>query len=248
MAMAGVDGMKRHDIQRNQRTRLAGAALFWLFSREPRRVPAGIWLLPVMAVVAALGIVFGLLSGSYAIVFDGVYSLADGARVIVRPSGTEPKVKCYLEVVEATDGDLAAVPQAVGHSLYRTAQEALTNVTRHSTAQRARVTVRVDASYAEVEVTDDGRTRPGTSGTAISSKAATSPARPITAIRMRRAAAPVRSMITVVPSGAPARLPTTNGSDAVSLRASAPGPSSARARTASSAAITSASQARPCST
>ncbi|MGO4132443.1 sensor histidine kinase [Janibacter sp. RAF20_2_2] len=71
------------------------------------------------------------------------------------------------EVVEATDGDLAAVPQAVGHSLYRTAQEALTNVTRHSTAQRARVTVRVDASYAEVEVTDDGRPRPGTSGTGM---------------------------------------------------------------------------------
>jgi predicted Co/Zn/Cd cation transporter (cation efflux family) len=33
--------------------------------------------------VAALGIVFGLLSGSYAIVFDGIYSLADGATSVV---------------------------------------------------------------------------------------------------------------------------------------------------------------------
>jgi len=35
---------------------------------------------------------------------DGLrYRLAEGARVIVRPSGTEPKLKCYLEVVVAVD-------------------------------------------------------------------------------------------------------------------------------------------------
>ncbi len=41
---------------------------------------------------------------------DGLrYRLAEGARVIVRPSGTEPKLKCYLEVVvPVTDGDVDA--------------------------------------------------------------------------------------------------------------------------------------------
>jgi phosphomannomutase len=49
---------------------------------------------------------------------DGLrYRLAEGARVIVRPSGTEPKIKCYLEVVvpvHPDDGVEAARIAAVG--------------------------------------------------------------------------------------------------------------------------------------
>jgi signal transduction histidine kinase len=78
-------------------------------------------------------------------------------------------------VVEDAPGAAATVPAPLGLSLYRTAQEALANVRRHSTASSATVFVRVDRrpehgfahGYAEVEVLDGGRPRSGTSGTGL---------------------------------------------------------------------------------
>jgi phosphomannomutase len=44
---------------------------------------------------------------------DGLrYTLSAGARVVVRPSGTEPKLKCYLEVVIPVEGDDVAAARA----------------------------------------------------------------------------------------------------------------------------------------
>jgi signal transduction histidine kinase len=64
------------------------------------------------------------------------------------------------------DLDMAAAPQAVppaiGHAGYRIVQEGLTNVLRHSTAERARVRIGQDGGALLVEVLDDGRTKAGT--------------------------------------------------------------------------------------
>jgi signal transduction histidine kinase len=103
----------------------------------------------------------------------------------------EPGLGDIAALVEADDGLTVTcttvsepagaesqVPAPVGLSLYRTVQEALANVRKHSTARTAGVTVRVDRrgvvddprfahGFAEVEVLDDGRARPGSAGTGL---------------------------------------------------------------------------------
>lgn len=59
---------------------------------------------------------------------DGLRYTLDGARVIVRPSGTEPKLKCYLEVVVPVAGH-AGLPAA-----HTRATELLTAVKRDLSA------------------------------------------------------------------------------------------------------------------
>lgn len=75
----------------------------------------------------------------------------------------------HLDVVEAQPEAASRLPRGIGLAVYRTVQEALTNVRRHSTADSVSVVVRVDesAAYAEVEVVDNGRPRHGTSGSGL---------------------------------------------------------------------------------
>ncbi|GGB77790.1 hypothetical protein N798_03475 [Knoellia flava TL1] len=81
-------------------------------------------------------------------------------------------LRTAYRLVETHDGAHATVPPQVGLTLYRVTQEALANVTRHSTATTADVVTRVvdDGSgpaYAEVEIVDNGRPRVGTSGSGL---------------------------------------------------------------------------------
>lgn len=54
---------------------------------------------------------------------DGVQLVAEHATVTVRPSGTEPKLKCYLEARLAPSGDLSADRESVAGSLRRLTEE-----------------------------------------------------------------------------------------------------------------------------
>ncbi len=80
-------------------------------------------------------------------------------------------LRVSLDLVEAQPDAAGRLPRAIGLAVYRTVQEALTNVRRHSTADAVSVVVRVDeahpSAYAEVEVVDNGRPRHGTSGSGL---------------------------------------------------------------------------------
>ncbi|HET8596029.1 MAG TPA: sensor histidine kinase [Intrasporangium sp.] len=85
----------------------------------------------------------------------------------VRKSGLDVSYAAHDGVGIGADG----IPAAIGLSLYRTVQEALANVRRHSTAGAASVVLRIGAGgkgdYAEVEVLDDGRPKTGTAGSGL---------------------------------------------------------------------------------
>lgn len=75
-----------------------------------------------------------------------------------------------LHVEHALVGDEQLFEQLTASqsaTLYRVAQEALTNVRKHSTADSARVVLRVDPEMVEVEVLDDGHPRSGTAGSGL---------------------------------------------------------------------------------
>lgn len=86
-------------------------------------------------------------------------------------AASSPGFTVTYQVVEDRPGALTEVPMPVGLSIYRTVQEALANVRRHSTAHAAAVVVRIDREagrrFVEAEVLDEGRPRSGTSGSGL---------------------------------------------------------------------------------
>ncbi|MGN6414422.1 sensor histidine kinase [Flexivirga sp.] len=76
-----------------------------------------------------------------------------------------------LQVVDGRPECTCDIPPGVGLAIYRTVQEALANVQRHSTATTASVVTRFgrhcEQDYAEVEILDAGNARPGRAGTGL---------------------------------------------------------------------------------
>ena len=65
-----------------------------------------------------------------------------------------------LAITLSRVGEVAELPSAVDLSAYRIVQEALTNVRKHARATRASVSVNYGADALEIEVLDNGITRP----------------------------------------------------------------------------------------
>ncbi len=108
-------------------------------------------------------------SGEHRAPEPGLGDLTDLAQVY-RESG----LAVDLTVIEEA-GPLDEVPGPVALSVFRTVQESLANVARHSTASRARVAVRTGwtlaetgdapaSRWVEAEVVDDGHPRTGSAG------------------------------------------------------------------------------------
>ncbi|KGN37148.1 sensor histidine kinase [Knoellia subterranea] len=81
-------------------------------------------------------------------------------------------LRTAYHLIESREGAHAEIAAPIGLSLYRIVQEALANISRHSTASAADVFTRVvtegaGSPYAEVEVLDNGRPRAGTSGSGL---------------------------------------------------------------------------------
>lgn len=73
------------------------------------------------------------------------------------PALVESFGRAGLEVVLERDGAMAPLSPAVDLTAYRVIQEALTNVTKHSTAGTAEVRCSWEAEYLTITITDEGR-------------------------------------------------------------------------------------------
>jgi signal transduction histidine kinase len=79
---------------------------------------------------------------------DALEELADGMRA------------AGVEVTIERSGERCTVPSAIESALFRTVQEALTNVLRHSASRAATVRLDVRHASARVEILDDGPCQP----------------------------------------------------------------------------------------
>jgi len=95
----------------------------------------------------------------------------DAIPALVQQMTADGLTVTYAVVADPPDA-VDRISPAAGLTLYRTVQEALHNVRRHSTATSAGVVLRLSRpgagpEFAEVEVLDAGRPRTGTSGTGL---------------------------------------------------------------------------------
>ena len=93
------------------RSRSAGGSPADVMRRIRAAPPASLGGFPVETVTDFTGADTGLPPS------DALRYTLRQARVVIRPSGTEPKIKAYLEVVEPAGDDLAAAREAAAQRM-----------------------------------------------------------------------------------------------------------------------------------
>jgi signal transduction histidine kinase len=80
--------------------------------------------------------------------------LVPALATLANQTATRAGLEVETDMPDADEGE--RLPAAIETTVYRTAQEALTNVLKHADATRARLELRIADGSVELEVADDG--------------------------------------------------------------------------------------------
>jgi signal transduction histidine kinase len=110
----------------------------------------------------ATGLAENVMSGLRRVIADLRPPVLDDLGLVpaLRRLGRDLEERAGVSVVVETDESLGRLPPEVEITLFRVAQEALTNIGKHAQARQARITLRMDPEHVTLQITDDGRGLP----------------------------------------------------------------------------------------
>jgi signal transduction histidine kinase len=110
----------------------------------------------------AMGLAENVMSGLRRVIADLRPPVLDDLGLVpaLRRLGRDLQERAGVSVVVETDETTGRLPPDVEITLFRVAQEALTNIGKHAQARQARIILRLDTEQVTLRITDDGRGLP----------------------------------------------------------------------------------------